>query len=241
MAIKRRNSNRRSTSNQPDEPQDESSADPSASKGKGSLIWTMTRFMENAFSHKGMFWLGVAIALASFIANAWFYYGLLTLAADWVPWQAAIGAFGISFGTTLFEVMPIVWTRSHRNTLEQIFSAGSKPQELPELNGKVVGDADELMENYRDSDRKTRNFFKTARWLVIAGEALVGVLFLGSVGVGVRALFKLLTFIGSIFGTEWGVSLALRAAQFELPPQIREQLNHLIANSGKALNLKKVS
>ena len=241
MAIKRRNSNRRSTSNQPDEPQDESSADPSASKGKGSLIWTMTRFIENAFSHKGMFWLGVAIALVSFIANAWFYYGLLTLAAGWVPWQAAIGAFGISFGTTLFEVMPIVWTRSHRNTLEQIFSAGSKPQELPELNGKVVGDADELMENYRDSDRKTRNFFKTARWLVIAGEAFVGVLFLGSVGVGVRALFKLLTFIGSIFGTEWGVSLALRAAQFELPPQIRKQLNHLIANSGKALNLKKVS
>ena len=241
MAIKRRNSNHRSTSNQLQEPQDESSADPSASKGKGSLIWTMSRLIESTFSHKGMFWLGVAIALVSFIANAWFYYGLLTLAAGWVPWQAAIGAFGISFGTTLFEVMPIVWTRSHRNTLEQIFSAGSKPQELPELNGKVVGDADELMENYRDSDRKTRNFFKTARWLVIAGEAFVGVLFLGSVGVGVRALFKLLTFIGSIFGTEWGVSLALRAAQFELPPQIREQLNNLIANSGKALNLKKVS
>ena len=97
------------------------------------------------------------------------------------------------------------------------------------------------MENYRDSDRKTRNFFKTARWVTIAGEAFVGVMFLGSVGVGVRALFKLLTFIGSIFGTEWGVSLALRAAQFELPPQIREQLNNLIANSGKALNLKKVS
>ena len=66
-------------------------------------------------------------------------------------------------------------------------------------------------------------------------------LFLGSVGVGVKALMKLLTFIGSIFGTEWGVSLALRAAQFELPPQIREQLNNLIANSGKALNLKKIS
>lgn len=245
MAIKRHSKHSRSTSSQPSQshqPQDvEGSADPSASKGKGSLIWTVSRFIENAFSHKGMFWLGVAIALVSFIANAWFYYGLLTLAAGWVPWQAAIGAFGISFGTTLFEVMPIVWTRSHRNTLEQIFSAGSKPQELPELNNKVVGDADELMENYRDSDRKTRNFFKTARWVVIAGESFVGILFLGSVGVGVRALFKLLTFIGSIFGTEWGVSLSLRAAQFELPPQIREQLNNLIANSGKALNLKRVS
>jgi len=201
----------------------------------------MSRLIEGTFSHKGMFWLGVAIALVSFIANAWFYYGLLTLSAGWVYWQAAIGAFMVSFGTTLFEVMPIVWTRSSRNTLEQIFAAGSKPQELPDLNSKVVGDADELMANYRDSDRKTRNFFKTARWFVIAGEAFVGVLFLGSVGVGVRALFKLLTFIASIFGTEWGVSLALRAAQFELPPQIREQLNNLIANSGKALNLKKVS
>jgi len=235
MAIKR-------NSNQSSSPQDSTaSADPNASKPKGSLIWTMSRLIESTFSHKGMFWLGVAIALVSFVANAWFYYGLLTLAAGWVPWQAAIGAFGISFGTTLFEVMPIVWTRSHRNILEQIFSAGSKPENLPELNGKVVGDADELMENYRDSDRKTRNFFKTARWVTIAGEAFVGVMFLGSVGVGVRALFKLLTFIGSIFGTEWGVSLSLRAAQFELPPQIREQLNALIANSGKALNLKKVS
>jgi len=235
MAIKR-------SSNQSSSSQDSpASADPNASKPKGSLIWTMSRLIESTFSHKGMFWLGVAIALASFIANAWFYYGLLTLAAGWMPWQAAIGAFGISFGTTLFEVMPIVWTRGHRNTLEQIFSAGSKPENLPELNGKVVGDAEELMANYRDSDRKTRNFFKTARWVTIAGEAFVGVMFLGSVGVGMKALFKLLTFIGSIFGTEWGVSLSLRAAQFELPPQIREQLNNLIAHSGKALNLKKVS
>jgi len=217
------------------------SADPRKSKGKGSLIWTVTRLLENTFSHKGMFWLGVAIALVAFIANAWFYYGLLTLSASWVPWQAVLGAFGISFGTTLFEVMPVVWSRSHRNTLEQIFAAGSKPQDLPELNGKVVGDADQLMEDYRNSDRKTRSFFKTARWIVIAGEAFVGVLFLGSVGVGIRAIFKLLTFIGSIFGTEWGVSLSLKAAQFELPPQIREQLNSLIANSGKALNLKKAS
>ena len=238
MAIKRNHSNSNAQT-----PKDEhsNSADPNGAKPKGSLIWTVTKFLENAFSHKGMFWLGVAIALVSFIANAWFYYGLLTVSAGWVAWQAAIGAFGISFGTTLFEVMPIVWTRSHRNTLEQIFSAGSKPQELPELNGKVIGDADELMENYRNSDRKTRSFFKTARWVTIAGEAFVGVLFLGSVGVGVKALMKLLTFIGSIFGTEWGVSLALRAAQFELPPQIREQLNNLIANSGKALNLKKIS
>ena len=236
MAISRKNSN--PSSHSQDSP---SSADPSQSKGKGSLIWSVSRLLENTFSHKGMFWLGVAIALVSFIANAWFYFGVLTQAAGWIPWQAAIGAFGISFGTTLFEVMPVIWSRSHRNTLEQIFAAGSKPQDLPELNGKVVGDAEQLMDDYRNSDRKTRSFFKTARWVVIAGEAFVGVLFLGSVGVGVRALMKLLTFIGSIFGTEWGVSLSLKAAQFELPPQIRDQLNALIANSGKALNLKKVS
>jgi hypothetical protein len=238
MAIKRR---QQSNSQANSEPQDSTgSADPSASKGKGSLIWTMARLIENTFSHKGMFWLGVAIALVSFAANAWFYYGLLTQAAGWIPWQAGLGAIGISFGTTLFEVMPVIWSRSPRNTLEQIFAAGSKPQDLPELNGNVVGDADQLMNDYRNSDRQTRNFFKTARWVVIAGESLVGVLFLGSVGVGARALFKLMTFVASIFGTEWGVSLSLRAAQFELPPQIREQLNALIANSGKKLNLRKV-
>lgn len=239
MAIKRDRSN----GNQSEATQDDraNTADPKKSKGKGSLIWTITRFIENAFSHKGMFWLGVSVGLLAFFFNAWFYAGVLQTLAGVAPWIAFPGGAGIAFATSLFEVMPLVWTRSHRMTLEQIFSAGSKPDNLPELNGKVVGDADQLMDDYRNSDRKTRNFFKTARWVVIAFEAFMGVMFLGRVGVGAKALMKLLGFVASIFGVEWGVSLALRAAQFELPPQIREQFNTLIANSGKALNLKKIS
>lgn len=241
MAINRNRDNSNSTNDRQGDRKDGSSADPKQSKVNGSLIWTVTRFIENAFSHRGMFWLGVSVALIAFFFNAWFYAGVLEGLASVAPIVAIPGGIGIAFATSLFEVMPLVWTRSHRMMLEQIFSAGAKPTDLPELNNKAVGDADQLMEDYRNSDRKTRNFFKTARWVTIAFETFMGVMFLGRVGAGAGALMKLLGFVASIFGVEWGVSLALRAAQFELPPQIREQLNFLIANSGKALNLKKIS
>lgn len=217
------------------------SADPFApeNKDKGSLIWNTARFLRNLFSHRGAFWLGAAIALVSFIANTFFYFGLLTL-GGLTGWQAAIGGAGISFATALFRLMPVILTHSREMTLSQIFSAGAKPKELPELSDKVVGDAEELMRNYRNSDRSTRNFFKTMRWIAIGAESFLGVLFLGGVGVGGRALLKLITFVISSNGLEWGVILALRAAEWELPPAIRRQLDELINNAGQALNLKRV-
>lgn len=222
------------------EPRRAPSADPDASdKPKGSLILTVTRLLEDTFSHKGMFWLGVGIASASFIANTLFYYWLLQ-SGGFVPATAALAAFTISFGTSLFEVMPVVWQRSRRNNLNLIFSAGAKPDTLPVLNQAVVGDSKQLIDNYKNSDRDTARFFKTMRWLAIGAETFLAVIFMGNVGTGIRAVFKLLLFGVSIFGVEWGVSLALRAASWELPPAIREQMDELINNAGRALHLKKL-
>lgn len=74
------------------------------------------------------------------------------------------------------------------------------------------------------------------RWGSIGLAVFLGVMFLGAIGVGLAALIRLVLFVGSIFGCEWGVSLAIRSAQWELPPQIRDQFNNLLSNAGKSLN-----
>lgn len=219
------------------------SADPFAPKPKtkGSAILKVAEFMRQAFSHKGMFWLGVVVGGVCFLGNLWFY---ITLFRDLVPefalWQyVGLGALA-SVATTLFELMPVVMRRGRKMTLQNIFRAGAKPNELPNLNPKVVGDAQELIEDYRNSDKQTREFFEAGRWVAIFIETVLGVIFLGSLGSGFGALIRLGLFVASIFGCEWGVTLALRAAEWELPPQIRKQLDDLIANAGKALKLNQV-
>ena len=207
---------------------------------KGSLVWSIARFMETLFSHVGMFWLGVTVATVSFVSNVWFYCTLLQNVADFAPWQWLGLALLLASGTTLFEVSPIIWTRGYRNSLHQIFAAAAKPQELPELNGKIVGNAEQLIADYRNSDRHTLHFFQSMRWGSIGLEVFLGVMFLGAIGVGLAALIRLVLFVGSIFGCEWGVSLAIRSAQWELPPQIREQFNNLLSHAGKSLKLKRL-
>lgn len=219
------------------------SADPFAPKPKtkDSTILKVAEFMRQAFSHRGMFWLGVTVACVCFVGNLWFY---ITLFRDLMPefalWQ--YGGLGIlaSVSTTLFELMPVVMRRGRKMALHNIFRAGAKPRELPDLNHKVVGDADELIEDYRNSDKQTREFFEAGRWVAIFIETVLGVIFLGSLGSGFAALIRLGLFVASIFGCEWGVTLALRAAEWELPPQIRKQLDDLIANAGKALKLNQI-
>lgn len=217
------------------------SADPfhKDNKNEGSLIWNTARLLENIFSHRGMFWLGVSIALLSFLANCWFYYGLVLL-LGLAPTGAAVCGFGISFATTLFELMPQLRRRSSRLALHHIFTAGSKPTTLPTLPESVVGDADQLIADYKNAEKNNREFFRLMRWVAIGIESFLGVLFIGGIGVGVRSLLRLISFVTSIFGCEWGVSLALRAAESELPPEIKKQFDDLIANSNKPLNLNRI-
>lgn len=217
------------------------SADPFAEKEKGeSAILKISKFMQDLFSHKGMFWLGVTIATVCFAGNFWFYFTIVGNLTDYALWQRFGLAALASCTTTLFELMPVVMQRGRRNTLHQIFLAGSKPRDLPELNPKIVGDADALVKQYRNSDKETREFFETARWIAVFIETTLGVIFLGSIGTGIGALIRLMLFIASIFGCEWGVTLALRAAEWELPPKIRKQLDDLIANAGNPLGLRRI-
>lgn len=212
------------------------------SKGSSgeSLLWKTARFLEKALSHHGMFWLGVALFLLCLGGNIYFYFRLLTTVAGYWWLIALVAALLISGLTTLFEVMPAVMNRSKRNILHQIFLAGSKPQELPNLNPKVAGDAEDLMKAYRNNDRDTRNFFGVMKWIAIGLESCIAFVFLGSIGAGMRALIGVVAFLISIFGCEWGASIALRAAEWELPPAIRNQLDELIANWNKPLNLTKI-
>jgi len=216
------------------------SADPfDKNKSTGSLIWNTARLLEAIFSHRGMFWLGVSITLICFVLNVWFYYGLMLL-LGLVPYQAALGGFGISFATTLFELMPQLRQRSSRLALHHIFNAGSKPNSIPNLPESVVSDAPQIIADYKNTEKNNREFFKTMRWVAISAESFLGVLFIGNIGVGIRSLMKLITFGASIFGCEWGVSLALRAAESELPPEIKKQFEELITNSGNRLNLNRI-
>ena len=218
------------------------SADPFATstEEKPSLIWQIGKFLEDTFSHKGVFWLGVAIATVCFITNFYFWLTFFTNLTDYAPWQCLILGSLVSAGTTIFELVPVVMNRGRRSLLHQIFLAASKPANLPELNPKVSGDADELVRQYRNSDRGTRNFFETARWIAIGIESAVGFIFMGRIGSGIGALIRLCVFLGSIFGTEFGVTLALRAKDWELPAQIRKQLDDVIANAGNLLKLKQL-
>jgi len=233
---------RRKPKPQAAKPEAPPSADPFASEEKEDqgIILKLAKLMQDIFSHKGMFWLGVSVAVVCFLGNLWFYYSLFGELTEYAIWQCAGLALLVSCSTTLFELMPVIMTQGRRNRLRQILHAGAKPRDLPELNPKVVGDAEDLMKAYRNSDKETKEFFEMGRWIAIFLEAIVGFIFMGSLGSGFGALISLGLFIASIFGCEWGVSLALRAAEWELPPAIRQQLDELLANAGKALNLKRI-
>lgn len=220
-------------------PRSGGSIDPDSPEAeKGSAIYRMKRLLENLFSYRGVFWLGVAIAIAAFIGNVWFYYGLMTNVAG-LDFFLAIGAAGlVSFGTSLFQLMPKLQTATARMSLHQIFVAGSKPSAIPELDPKVVADAKNLIADYRETELKRRAFFQMGRIISFIVEGFLGVMFIGNIGAGGSALFSLIGFALSVWGVEAGVTLALKAGEDELPLQIKEQLEGLLRNDGQNLRLR---
>jgi hypothetical protein len=234
MAINRRQTKDRSE-RQESQQKNERSARPKE-KTKGSLILALKGLLEGAFSHKGIFWLGVTIALLSFFMNYWFYVGLMGV-LGLSGFQAYAWGFAASFGTSLFEVAPKLERYSRRLSLHALYLAGSRPQRLPNLNGKTVADADQLMENYTHADKNWRSWLKTARYVCIVSEVILGMIFLGRVGTGLRALGRLVLFTVSIFGIELGVTMAVRAGERELPSQVREQLDEQWNNANQRLSL----
>jgi hypothetical protein len=215
---------------------------PTAGKAKprgGSAIYNFAQVIENVFSHRGLFVLGVVVTLVCFYANASFWVNVFAS----VGYAGAIALFlGVlaSFGTSIFQVLPVVYQHSRRLSLMRLFSAGIKPDRLPAINDKVVPDAERMLTQYKESDRARRKFFSLMRWVAYGVETLMGVIFLGSVGTGFVGIVQLLMFVVSIVGVEWGVSLALRASQDELPPNVQQQFDSLIEKSNQQLSLKEI-
>ncbi len=217
---------------------------PSAYPGGGdnskkSSIYEISKLIENIFSYRGLFFLGVAVAILCFVFN-------------WSFWQAVIESLGygfymsffigflISIGTSIFEVLPKASVISRRLKLTQIFAAAIKPRQLPEISKAIVPDAETLISEYKNGDRERRKFFSMMRYIAYGVETLMGIIFLGRLGTGFEAAVRLFVFIFSIIGVEWGVSLALRASEDELPPVVKQQLDQLIQGSDRPLSLKDV-
>jgi len=223
---------------QPEKPRTSGSTDPDGTQAEnGSAIARVKLFLENVFSYHGVFWMACGLAVLAFMGNVWFYFGLATGVIGLGFFLGILGALLISFGTTLFQLMPKLQTATARMALRQIFVAASKPTLVPMLDPKVVSDSKDLIADYRDAEVKRRDFFKGARKISFMIEAFIGVLFIGNIGAGGGALFALLGFALSVWGVEAGVTLALKAGEDELPPQIKAQLQGLLDNDGKALRL----
>ena len=206
-------------------------------KAKPSAIWQMGKMLENIFSHKGIFWIGIFGTIGCLTYNARFYARLLHSMGWWLAVAVLVG-FAIAFTTTLFEVKPVIKKHSRKHALRRIYQAASAPSAVPDMNPATVANAQELLDRYRNVDREAESAETTTRWVMIAFEICVGVIFLGAIGVGLPALLALVMFAVSIFGCEKFILLAVRAHYEELPPQLAQQLDETLNNWGKFLTLK---
>jgi hypothetical protein len=209
-------------------------------KASGSFIWKLKTMIENIFSHRGMFFLGVVVAVITFGINIHFYFALLLFKAGLAPLWAGFGATIIAGTTTMFETVPLSYKLSSALALDRIFAAASKPQHLPELNPNTVGDAEEMLIDYRDNSKVTHEGWQKLRYGAIAVEVFLGVLYGSALGSGIRAVFGLLIFIGSVVGCPWGISLAIRSAELEPSPERAKQKAELIAGAESNIKLRKI-
>jgi|GEM_PF-1597476 len=207
---------------------------------KGSAIYRIKIFVENLFSYRSMFFLGIGIALIAFGFNVLFYFGLFSDVVGLEFFLAIPAALILSFGTSLFQLMPELQTATARMSLHQLFVAGTKPKVIPVIDPSVVADSKNLIADYRQTEVKRRQFFKMARLLSFVVEVFLGIMFIGNIGAGVGAAFSLIGFALSVWGVEAGVKLALKAGEDALPPQVQAQLKGLLENNGKDLQLRGV-
>ena len=223
----------RPTSTEP--PRPAPSPDPFGNrKPKEPLIKRIGALIETVFSHKGSFAIGVAVAVISISANVWFYRNLLT--AGGVSMVGAIvGAILISFGTTIFELIPSVQKASPRLTYYDLARSAAQPNRIPDAKDP------RLVEDHRNANRKNEEFFKAMRIFAYAVEGFIAVIFLGNIGTGIRAMLRLLLFVGSLLGCEWGVRLALRSAERELSVEARQAADAELRNSARNYRFRQLS
>ena len=170
--------------------------------------------------------IGVIIAAASICANVWFYRTVLA-AGGLVPLTAIGGALLISFSTTIFELIPSVQKSSPLMAWYEAHRTASRPNRVPTRAAQYAVD------NYVNVDRKNEEFFRAMRIFAYAIEGFIAVIFLGNIGTGFRAMLRLLLFVASLLGCEWGVKLALRSAERELPAEAKEAADAEWRNSAQ--------
>lgn len=207
---------------------------PSTGTKRNAVEW-VTDALHSASSHRTQVWIGLGIAAVFGISNALFYSGLLSSFALALP-IAALGGLAISGITTYFEVGPVVRKKSGRSALEQIWRMGARVSRLPNISKNAHHNPQELRDNYRKTEKRYEEGANRMRWICIGIEVLLGLTFLGAVGTGMPALWKLVWFVSSIFGTEHGIVMAIRAGEMELPSAARAQLDREL-NRNQALEL----
>jgi hypothetical protein len=195
------------------------------STAKRSAVEVGTQMIQKFSSPSTQFWLGVAIAGVFGLSNAYFYTGILAGSFSLIFPIAVFGGLAITFVTTYFEVGPVLRKRSAVSALSQLFKAASMPSKLPTVSNRAHHNPRELTDNYRMARKRYESNAMTMRWMAIGIEVLLGILFLGSVGVGMNALLKLVWFVASIFGTEHGLVMSITAGEMELPSVVQKQLN----------------
>lgn len=191
---------------------------------KKSAVELITDTLYSASSHRTQVWIGLGIAGVFGISNTLFYTGLLGSFALALP-IAVLGGIAISSITTYFEVGPVVRKKSGRSALEQLWRMGSRVSRLPNVSRNAHHNPQELRDNYRKTEKRYEEGANRMRWLCIGIEVLLALTFLGAVGTGMAALWKLVWFIASIFGTEHGIVMAIRAGEMEIPAAARVQLD----------------
>jgi hypothetical protein len=209
---------------------------PSKQPSKGA-IGLVGELIYGASSHKGAFWLGVGFAAFFGFQNCRFYFDLLQRPFGVIGIGALIGGIGITLATTYFEVAPVIRRKSARSAFESIFRIAAKPQQLPHITKEQYHNPQEAYDNYRLTEKRYEDGATTMRWIVIAVEIFLGLVFLGSIGTGMKALGSLVLFVMSIFGTEHGLVMAIRAYDMVLPPAIRQQMDKLLRNGNQPLKL----
>lgn len=232
----KRNRNKQRQQQQQAQQQGLTNLAPSKQPTKGPME-VVGELIYGASSHKGAFWLGVSFAGFFGYQNARFYFGLLQSPFGVMGLGALIGGIAITIATTYFEVAPVIRRKSARSAFEALFRIAAKPQQRPVITDTQYDNPQELYDRHRMAEKRYEQGSNRNRWIVIAVEIFLGLVFMGAVGTGLKALGQLVLFVASIFGTEHGLVMAIRAYDMALPPAIRQQMDKLLNNSDQPLKL----
>jgi hypothetical protein len=211
---------------------------PKANKSPFSFTEAVAGAIHGGASSKAKFWIWVTIAAILLFLNAKFYVWLLSTKFAVSIIAATVFGILISVVTTVFEAGPGIRKKSSRSALEKMFLAAAKPSQLPTITQRQTKDPNAIYDNYAGTEKRNDDDDDSVRWILIAFESIVGIIFLGTVGTGIQALGAIVMFVLSIFGAEHSIVKAVRVHESVLPPAVAAQLKKVWRNADRPLDLK---